>query len=220
VRLPDFDMGGNVGTFAAVFLGALLATVGGVAAGQLEAALRRRERERWAALLFGEVLSTLEVLLHFAEQTRRVGDPYGPITLRMLRAARREIEVYDRNRETLYELRDGRLRVGVHTLILRLTMPLENLLDTDAMVKHGRAELKSATLSPAARAEGEEELNALESRRDQGFDFVTETAEELPELVAALSKIARHRFARYEGPGPLPPAAAGVDALGQSPAPG
>jgi len=220
VRLPDFDMGGNVGTFAAVFLGALLATLGGVASGQLEAALRRRERERWAALLFGEVLTTLDVLVRFADQTRGVGDPYGPVTLRMLRAARREIEVYDRNRESLYEIRDGRLRVGIHTVILRLTMPLENLLDHDAELKRQRQELKAADLPESLREEIAAELAALEERRDQSFDFVVETAEELQKHVASLSRIARQRFAHYEGPGPQAQDEGDAGALGSGAAPG
>lgn len=202
MRLPDVDMAGNVGTFAAVFLGALLATVGGVAAGQLEAALRRRERERWSALLFGEILSTLSVLVTFAMQTRGVGDPYGPITLRMLRAARREIEVYDRNRESLYEIRDGRLRVRIHTLILRITMPLDTALDADSEVRQARAALKSGELSAEARAEAEQDLVGLEQRRDQSFDFVVETAQEIAGLVADLARIARYQFAHYDGPRP------------------
>ncbi len=210
--MPDLDFATNFGTFWAVFLGALLATVGGVASGQLEAGLRRRERERGAALLFGEVLSTLAVLLRFAVQTRGIGDPYGPITLRMLRAARREIDVYDRNRETLYELRDGELRVRIHTLILRLTMPLDTLLDTDAEVKHARAELRA--LRGEERAEAEEELAALETRRDQGFDFVIETGQEIGALVLGLGKIARHSFSNYDGPGPNPPSVAAVTGVG------
>ncbi|HZZ36621.1 MAG TPA: hypothetical protein VFE03_12930, partial [Caulobacteraceae bacterium] len=135
MRLPDLDFATNFGTFSAVFLGALLATVGGVASGQLEAALRRREREQGAALLFGEVLSTLGILLRFAAESRGIGDPYGPVTMRMLRAARREIEVYDRNRETLYELRDAELRVRIHTLVVRLTMPLDGVIDAEADVR-------------------------------------------------------------------------------------
>ena len=78
--------------------GALLATVSGIAANQLEAFFRRRERERAAALLFGEVLSTLRVILEGAERTRHVGVAYGPVTRRMLHAARREIDIYERNR--------------------------------------------------------------------------------------------------------------------------
>ncbi len=53
----------------AVFLGAILATVGGFAATQIEWFFERRRRERNAALFFGEVLSTLTVLLRIANDT-------------------------------------------------------------------------------------------------------------------------------------------------------
>jgi hypothetical protein len=212
LRLPDLDFATNFGTFSAVFLGALLATVGGVASGQLEAALRRREREQGAALLFGEVLSTLAVLLRFADETRGVGDPYGPITMRMLRAARREIEVYDRNRETLYELRDAELRVRIHTLVVRLTMPLDSLIDSEAEVRLARAEMRAPGVSEEAREEAREDLARLDERRRLGFDFVLETAAGIEGLIAGLAPIARHDFSTYDGPGA--PSAADVAARG------
>ena len=46
-------------TLIAVILGAILATIGGFVATMLERYLDKRERERNAALFFGEVLSTL-----------------------------------------------------------------------------------------------------------------------------------------------------------------
>jgi hypothetical protein len=205
LRLPDLDFATNVGTFTAVFLGALLATVGGVASGQLEAALRRREREQGAALLFGEVLSTLAILLRFASDSRAVGDPYGPVTMRMLRAARREIEVYDRNRETLYELRDAELRVRIHTLVVRLTMPLDGVIDAEAEVRQLRWEIRSAGLSDEAREEAQRELALVDERRRTGFDFVTETTGAIEGILAGLAPIARHDFRIVEtaaGPGP------------------
>ena len=53
-------------TLWAVGIGAVLATVGGFAATRIEEVFRRRERERGAALLFGELLSTIELVAQFA----------------------------------------------------------------------------------------------------------------------------------------------------------
>src|SRR5579872_2276421 len=86
-------------TLAAIVIGALVATISGVLANQVEAHFRRRERERLAALLFGEVFSTLRVILEGAEAARRRAPPYGSVTRRMLHAARRELDIYERNRE-------------------------------------------------------------------------------------------------------------------------
>jgi len=168
------DLSPHAQTLAAVVVGAVLATLSGVAATQLEAFFRRRERERLAALLFGEVLCALEIILATAAQARAHGEPYGPITRRTLRAARREIEVYDRNREALYDLRDADLRVEIHALVVRMAMPLEGVLD-------------------GAEAPGAAAAETL----DQGFDFLMEMAGRLPAVVARLGKIARHGFEQY-----------------------
>ena len=76
----EFPESAHAETLVAVVLGALLATVSGIIANQLEAYLRRRERERSAALLFGAVLSTLRVLLESADRVRRIPPAFGPVT--------------------------------------------------------------------------------------------------------------------------------------------
>ncbi|HWA60473.1 MAG TPA: hypothetical protein VG939_03825 [Caulobacteraceae bacterium] len=199
MRIEDIDYAQSANTFLAVFLGAFLATLGGIVAGQVENRLHRGERERNAALLFGEVLTSLQTLLRLAQETRAIGDPYGPITMRMLRAARREIEVYDRNRETLYEIRSGVLRVQLHTLVLRLMMPLESLLDVHHEIGELRLALKARDLTAEERAELAETLAVREERREQGFDFIVETAQEIGPMADALGRLARHSFARYRG---------------------
>jgi hypothetical protein len=199
LRIEDVDYAQSANTFLAVFLGAFLATLGGVVAGQVEARLRRGERERNAALLFGEVITTLQTLLRLAGETKAIGDPFGPITMRMLRAARREIEVYDRNRETLYEIRSGSLRVRLHTLILRLNMPLESLLDVHDEITGLLIDLRRSDLTPAQHAELEEALELRRDRRETGFQFIMETAEEIPAMADELGALAKHTFARYRG---------------------
>jgi hypothetical protein len=162
-------------TLAAVVLGAMLATVSGVIANQLEAFMRRRERERSAALLFGEIFSTLRVILEGAAESRTRGDRYGPVTRRMLHAARREIDIYERNREAHVDLRDADLRSDTHNLALRIAMPLDGLLD-----------------SFQADAEVDDE------GRDRTFQFMMENVGRIPALVARLGRIGRHNFENYD----------------------
>ncbi len=198
MRVEDVDFAQQANTFWAVFTGAFLATVGGIVTTQAETRLRRRDRERDAALMFGEILTTLHVLIRMAGQTRGVGDPYGPITLRMLRASRREIDVYDRNRETLYELRDGALRVALHSLIVRLTMPIDGVLDATNEIAQVRASLRAPGLSSEQRQETHETLAIMETRRDQGFDFILAVGDDINGVVARLGLIARHTFRPYD----------------------
>lgn len=197
MRLEDVDFAQQANTFWAVFLGAFLATVGGIAATQAEAWIQRRDRERDSARLFGEILSTLHALIRVAGQTRAVGDPYGPITLRMLRAARRELDVYDRNRESLSELRDRDLRARLHGFIVRLTMPIDGVLDGSAEIAALKASLRTPGLTAEQRAETETIIVQGEIRREQGFDFIIEAGERIPDLMVVIGKIAKQPFTPY-----------------------
>ena len=162
---------GQSETLIAVVLGAFLATLSGFAAAQLEGFFARRRRERDAALLFGEVFSTLGILLESARRARGRGDPYGPITLRMLRGARRELDIYDRNRESLCELRQGELRVTIQSVVVRLAMPLDGLIDPQGA-------LDAAT-------------------RDQAFEYLMDCAAEMPPVIARLSRVCGHSFEHF-----------------------
>ena len=188
--LTHLDVGSHTETIGAVVVGALLATIGGVAANQLEAYFRRRDRERTAALLFGETLSGLGVLLQNAERARHIGEPYGPFTLRLLHAARRELDIYERNRESLVDLRNAPLRVDVHVLMVSIAMPLDGVIDS--IVNPGGGD---------------------DATRDQAFFFILENVAKIKPLVDRLGRIARHRFADFDR---IPTAGAAGTAPAQS----
>ena len=191
LKPEDFDFISNFSTLWSVVLGALLATMGGLLGGQLEWFFESRRRERDAALFFGEVLSTLKMILDLAVNSRKIGDPYGPITIRFLRSARREIDIYERNRETLYAIRNGDLRSQIHTIILRLSMPLDGVFDATNAIETVSAQLKAPNLPAADREELEARLQKIRENRDGGFDFLTETAEQMKPIVTALGGISR-----------------------------
>lgn len=191
VRPEDFDFISNFDTAWAVVLGAILATLGGVVATHMERVSSRRERERNAALLFGEVLATLALILKVAGETRGRGDPYGPVTMRVLRSARREIDIYERNRERLFDLRDGALRTRIHTMMVRLVMPLEGIFDAHRELRELKERFAGSAVPPAEFAA---EHARLEARRQDGFDFVVETAAQLGPIVTQLEPLARHSF--------------------------
>jgi hypothetical protein len=173
MRLTDLNP--HADTLAAVVLGALLATISGVIANGVEGTIRRHDRERTAALLFGEVLSTVRILLEAAATSRSRGDPYGPITRRMLHAARREFDIYDRNREALMDIRDPVLRADLHRQAMRIALPLDGVLDNLTDPAGGNAEA-----------------------RDGSFDFMSESIRTLPAVIARLSGIARQDFIHYD----------------------
>jgi hypothetical protein len=194
VRGENFDFIGNLSAMWAVFLGAILATVGGLAATQLEWYFERRRRAQHAAQFFGEVLTTLRYILEIAHDTHGRGDPFGPITLRMLRSAKREIDIYDRNRETLYDLHDAALRVRIHTLILRLNTPLEGVFDTNDEIRALESQLKLPDFPVAHREEAQARLARLGLSREAGYEFTMETAQQIPATVRELEPLAKHSF--------------------------
>ncbi len=191
----DYDFISNFSTVGAIVLGSLLATLGGLAATQLEWRFERQRRERQAALFFGEVLSTLLVILQIAKQTKGRGDPYGPITLRMLRQALHEIGMYDRNRETLYNLRNAELRTRIHTRVLRISSPLNGIFDTTEEIRAGQAQLRSPGLAAQEREEIEARITRLSEMREAGFEFMEEAAQDIELVIKDLEPVAAHSFA-------------------------
>jgi len=181
-------------TLLAVVLGALLATAGGFSERQVERMVQRREKESSAALLFGELLSAMRVIIKLANDARGRGDPYGPVTLRFVRSLVSEIEIYNRNRETLLDLRDPRIRAGISVLIARLSFSLEGILDASAEITASERDL-FALADGAPFKEGlEQSIARLKESRHTAFDFTVETGQEITPLLASLTPLARHDF--------------------------
>ena len=185
-------------TLWAVVAGAVLATAGGFVATQLEAALRRRERQRSAAIMFGEMLSSLETIVGIASQSRLRGDPYGSITMRLLRAASRETETYERNRSTLYDLRDPELRVRIYVLMVQLTLALEGVSETSAQIAEARALSDNPALPKDRATANAERRDRLAVERDGTFAYVPTVVGEVTALVAILQPLAKVNFADLE----------------------
>jgi hypothetical protein len=196
VRAETFEFIGNLDTLYAVVAGAVLATAGGFIAAQIEHRVDTRRRERQAALFFGEVMALLGVTVGAAGRARGIGEPYGPVTMRLLRMVRREIDVYDRNRERLFELRDPALRARIHTTLLRTMMGVEGALEAAAAVNDIESELKeNPDISPHRREHLQARLADQRERRDGGFDFLIEASEQGALLIKELEPIARVDFA-------------------------
>lgn len=177
-----FDALDQASTLGGVVLGAVVATLGAFAASSWERRIYRREREADAALVFGELLRAIELQVALLRATHARGDPFGAITIRMARGVRREIEIYDRNRERLFLIRDAALRPRASTIMARLTFALDRVLDNTEAIERAPSE---------AQAE-------LAAGREQAFGFLVETAEELPRLVERFGALANTPLADYD----------------------
>lgn len=179
MRIEPSEFGPHAETLVAVVLGAVLATLSGLIGTHVEARLRRAERQRDSALFMGEMLLSLGVLIDETAARKKMGAPYGPITLRMLAAARRELDLYERRREQLYDVRDGALRGRIHSLIVRLTLPIDGIL----------ASTESLRMDP--------DQPALVEAREGAFDFMILLREEIEPVVTDLAKLAGEPIAPY-----------------------
>jgi hypothetical protein len=189
-----YDFLSNFSTVGAIVLGSILATMGALAATQIEWRVERRRREQQAAVFFGEVLATLLAILRIAKRVKGIGDPYGPVTMRMFRQALQEIAIYDRNRENLYAIQDAGLRARIHTSVLRISSPLNGIFDTTEEVRAGQARLRAPGLQPDEREEVEARIARLTEMRDGAFEFMERTALEIEALVKDLEPVAGHSF--------------------------
>ena len=191
VNAEAFDFLQNFNTIWAIVAGAVLATAGGVAASQLEHRVDTNRAKRRAALFFGEVMAMLGIVVNSADRAKRIGDPFGPVTMRLLRTVRREIDVYDRNRERLFELPDPALRARIHMVLLRATMGVEGAIEAATEAVALETELKlNPTMSKEQRCHLEARLADQLSRREGGFEFLTESAAQARSLAQELEPIA------------------------------
>jgi hypothetical protein len=181
-------------TLLAVVLGALLATAGGFTERQVERLVQKREKEHSAALLFGELLSSMRVMMRLGNEARGRGDPFGSVTMRFVRGVQREIDIFMRNRETMVDLRDPSIRAAVNVLIARLSFALDGVSDATAEIATVEHTLRSAETTDPEREAAKERLVSLRETRKVAFDFAAETAFEIAPLLTRLAPLARHDF--------------------------
>lgn len=197
IRSESFDFLSNLDTLTALVAGAVLATAGGFIGAQIEYRVDQKRRERQAALFFGEIMSLLSVSVAAAQRARGIGDPFGPVTMRILRTIRRELDIYERNRERLFEIGSPSLRARIHTTLLRATMGIEGALESAAEAADIQAEFQSSPEMTASRREHLDGKLAHRLRlRDGGFDFLVEASEQALKLAKELEPIARVDFAQ------------------------
>jgi hypothetical protein len=163
------EIGFEASTLIAVGVGAVLATAGGFLATMYEAWLRRRERERTAAVTFGEILASLRVLIKAAGEAHGIGDPWGPLTMRLFRGARREVDAYERSRPALSDLRRTDLRLALHAVMIRIALGLDGLLEA-----------------------------TVEGDRQGSYEYLLEIAPSLEDLVHRLVPVAGQPIQPYD----------------------
>ncbi len=188
-----FDYLGNLDTLLAVILGAVLATFGALIAESIQERRNRKRRERDAARFFGDILTSLDHILEFTFQSQEIGDPWGPMTMRLFKTAMRETEVYERNRERLFDIQDMGLRSRIHIHFLTETFPLEALIENCERISEIEEMLERTSGNKAVRLQVE--IDNLRASLTAGLSAIKREASKTSELCADLEKIAKVKFA-------------------------
>jgi hypothetical protein len=196
-----FDFVGNLDTLLAVVVGAALALVGGVLSEHYEDAIERRRRERDAARFFGEILGSIDALVDRAIHSQKFGDPWGPVTMRLFRTAMREAEVYDRNRERLFDIQDMELRSRIHVHVISEIFPLEAIIEGSDRIAAITERLEDGpVLSEEKRQKLQERLAVWLNSRRTGLDFIEDERKKTSDLCLGLEKLAGISFTKIERP--------------------
>lgn len=198
MRQSAFDFVGNLDTLLAVVVGAMLATIGGLVAEHYEDVIERRRRQRDAARFFGEVLGSIDALVDRAIVSQKYGDPWGPVTMRLFRTAMREAEVYDRNRERLFDIQDTDLRARIHYHVVSEIFPLEAIIEGSERIAEIDEYLDDGgAMSEERRRKLQERLEVWLNSRKTGLDFIKNEREKTPDICRALERLARVSFSKY-----------------------
>jgi hypothetical protein len=177
-----FDLTSTAGAqLVAMLMGAVLASGGGFFVAWVLDRMERKRQERSIALVCLDLLASIGVMTNLARAARSRGTPYGPLTMRLVRGCMRDLDVYERNRERIADISDPVLRAEIYQCMTRLVMSVDGVVsETESIVRVDEA-------LASARADGEkhkvESLTAERdercTRRDNSFDFMMETAEQL-----------------------------------------
>lgn len=196
-----FDLVGNLDTLLAVTVGAVLATLGALFAELIEDRMNRKRRERDAARFFGEVLSTMGRTIDMALASQKIGNPWGPVTQRMFRMAQREAQVYERNRERLFDIDDPPLRGRIHQHFLTEYFPIEAIVDNCAAIEEIHRALDNEPAMDETRRQREKaRLAEQDDLRQRALDLLVSERQKTRDICHGLERIAKVTFGGAAAP--------------------
>ncbi len=150
-----FDVTGAAGAqLIAMLLGAFLASAGGFFVAWMLDRMERKRQERSIALVCLDLLTSLGVMTKLAQGARGRGNPYGPLTMRLLRGCMRDLDVYERNRERIADISDPGLRAEIYQCMTRMALSVDGILsETDLIARLDETIDAARAKGDAAKAE-------------------------------------------------------------------
>ena len=195
MRTSAFDFLSNLDTLLAVFIGAGLATGGALLAEIIQERTNRKRRERDAARFFGDILMSIDQILSFAFHSQGIGDKWGGVSIRLFKTALKEAEVYERNRERLFDILDMDLRGRIHSHFLTETFPIEALIESSEDIASIENTLgRDVKLSKKEADKLNVQLAELFEAREAGLAALKREHAKTDDLCRDMEKIAKVKF--------------------------
>ncbi len=195
MRQSTFDFLGNLDTLLAVFIGAVLATGGALLAEIIQERTNRKRRERDAARFFGDILMSIDQILDFAFRSQDLGEKWGSITIRLFKTGLKEAEVYERNRERLFDISDMKLRGRIHSHFLTEIFPIEALIENCeefTAIEHALG--GDIKFSKKETEKSKARLLELQDAREAGLAALKSEHAKTDDLCKDMEKIAKVNF--------------------------
>ena len=140
------------------------------------------------------IMTSIDAIIDLATSSQRIGDKWGRITQRFFRTALREANVYERNRERLFDIQDMDLRFAINEHFLRETVPIIALLEQTDSIDEASRELARSDLSPARQAQLEAEITQQAADREQSLEAMIYQREQTSALIERLKPLAKVSF--------------------------
>ena len=202
MRQSVFDYIGSLNTLIAVFIGAILATGGALVAEIIQERMNRKRNERDAARFFGDILLSIDQIISFAFHSQTIGDPWGTLTIRLYKTALKEANVYERNRERLFDITDMHLRSKIHKHFLTETFPIDALIENTENITRLQSSLTDGRkISKTQITRIQEQIKELQMTRETGLDALAREHAKTGALCKELEKIAQIKFNLASGQG-------------------
>jgi len=205
MRQSTFDFLGSLDTLIAVFIGAILATGGALVAEIIQERTNRKRRERDATRFFGDILMSIDQILDFAFRSQTIGEKWGGVSIRLFKTALKEAEVYERNRERLFDILDMDLRGRIHTHFLVETFPIEALIESSEEISDIQKTLDGDAKPSKKEADKlNVQLSELIDAREVGLAALKREHAKTDNLCKDMEKVAKVKFSTLADQANLP----------------
>lgn len=190
-----FSILDQASTLIAIFVGAILATMGALFADLYREKGVRRRKERDAAKAFGQILASIISMMRFTIRSQSIGTPWGALTVRFLQLCLRQGEWFEQNLNLLFDIEDVFLRHKIRTYTGALLYPVQSMVDYSLEIEEMKRQLLfDDSLQPHHRDWLNEQIAQKSENREAAFLAAQHQIERSNIVMPDLEELSRVTF--------------------------